>query len=332
MLGRISKGVTREVKEKAFMKQIIEYAVTVWDPYVEEEVWELEKVPRAARWVKGSTVESGRWRRQGQNDEEGNYRPSVMMKEMGWSSLKDRRKVKRLVRMYRVVKEEGGRGGLHRKLSKGVFRGRGNNSEKLQRVWRRTERGRQSILVRTVREWNVLREVLVSVRGVGKFRGEWKRSWLREGEVRELATRRLEAWDFDMWGRASFFWGFGMQSQAPGQWGFGMWSQAHICWTVENSECRVWHQISEASAYGIGQQGRHATWGRGMNLDRLVNWCLPKILTLDHEPSEVVCPGVSAGRGKHVPFAGQTSTISACAGKMLPESAGSYVFSAKDAE
>ncbi|KAJ8892379.1 hypothetical protein PR048_004959 [Dryococelus australis] len=60
--------------------------------------------------------------------------------------------------------------GLHCKLSKGVFRGRGNNSEKLQRVWRRMERGRQSMLVRSVGEWNVLREKLVSVRGVDKFR------------------------------------------------------------------------------------------------------------------------------------------------------------------
>ncbi|KAJ8873599.1 hypothetical protein PR048_024417 [Dryococelus australis] len=33
-----------------------------------------------------------------------------------------------------------------------------------------SERGRQSLLVRSVREWNVLREELVSVRGVGKFR------------------------------------------------------------------------------------------------------------------------------------------------------------------
>ncbi|KAJ8882031.1 hypothetical protein PR048_018519 [Dryococelus australis] len=143
----------------------LEYDATVWDPYVEVEVRELEKVQRkAARWMKGT------WRRQGQEDEEdGNYRPSVMMKEMGWSSLKDRRKDEQLVRMYRM-NEEGGWGGLHCKLSKGVFRGRGNNSEKLQRVWRRTEGGRLSVLVRSVREWNVLREELVSVRGVGKFR------------------------------------------------------------------------------------------------------------------------------------------------------------------
>ncbi|KAJ8875496.1 hypothetical protein PR048_023391 [Dryococelus australis] len=124
------------------VRPMLEYAEAVWDPYVEVEVRELEKVQRkTARWVKG--------------------RPSVMMKEMGWSSLKDRRKVEWLVRMYRVVNEEGGWGGLHYKLSKGVFRGRGNNSEKLQRVWRRTERGRES-----------------------------KRSWLGEGELRELATGR----------------------------------------------------------------------------------------------------------------------------------------------
>ncbi|KAJ8883058.1 hypothetical protein PR048_014897 [Dryococelus australis] len=133
---------------------MLEYAATVWDPYMEVEVRELEKVQRSStKWVKG------KWRRQGQeeDDEEGNCNPSVMMKVMG---------------MYSVVNEEGGWGGLHYKQSTGVFRGRGNKSEKLQRVWRRTEWDRQSMLVRSVGEWNVLREELVSVRRFGKFRNE----------------------------------------------------------------------------------------------------------------------------------------------------------------
>ncbi|KAJ8894684.1 hypothetical protein PR048_007349 [Dryococelus australis] len=81
-------------------------------------------------------------------------------------SLKDRRKVEQLVRMYRLVNEEGIWGRPHCKLSKGVFRGRGNNSEKLQRECR-TKQSRQSMLVR---EWNVFSEELVFVRGVGTFR------------------------------------------------------------------------------------------------------------------------------------------------------------------
>ncbi|KAJ8870394.1 hypothetical protein PR048_029415 [Dryococelus australis] len=174
MLGSVLMGVSCEAKKVygTVVQPMLEYAAAVWDLYV--EVGEL-------------------WRRQGQDgEEEGNYRPSVMMKEMGWSSLKDRREVEGLVKMYRMVNEEGGWGGLHCKLSNGVFRGRGNNSEKLQRVWRRTERGRQSMLGRSVREWNVLREELVSVRGVGKFRKGVKRSWLGEGELRELATGRIQ--------------------------------------------------------------------------------------------------------------------------------------------
>ncbi|KAJ8877680.1 hypothetical protein PR048_022135 [Dryococelus australis] len=70
------------VKEKEYgtlVRPVLEYAAAVRDPYVVVEVRELEKAQgRAARWVKG------RCRRQGQDDEEeGNYRPSVMMKEMG---------------------------------------------------------------------------------------------------------------------------------------------------------------------------------------------------------------------------------------------------------
>ena len=92
------------------------------------------------------------------------------MMELGWRPLKDRRRIERLVRMYKVMQNVGGWGGLLSKISKGEYKGRGNNSEKIQRVWRRTERGRQSMLVRTVREWNVLREELVTERSVGRFR------------------------------------------------------------------------------------------------------------------------------------------------------------------
>ncbi|KAJ8865696.1 hypothetical protein PR048_033216 [Dryococelus australis] len=68
MLGRVLNGVSCEVKEKAY----------------------------------GTMVE-----KEGQDDEEeGNYRPSVMMKEMGWSSLKDRRNVERLVQQVKLALEE----------------------------------------------------------------------------------------------------------------------------------------------------------------------------------------------------------------------------------
>ena len=93
-----------------------------------------------------------------------------MRRELEWKSLKYRRKIERLVRMYTVLQNMGGWGGLLINLSKGAYQGRSNNSKKIQRVWRRTERGRQTMLVRTVREWNVLREELVTVRGVGRFR------------------------------------------------------------------------------------------------------------------------------------------------------------------
>ncbi|KAJ8890337.1 hypothetical protein PR048_009845 [Dryococelus australis] len=100
------------------------------------------------------------------------------MKEVGWSSLKDRRKVEPLVRMYRLVNEEGGWGGLHCKLSKGVFRGRGNN----------------------IHACEVCEGVECVEGGIGiRERGwlnpgrEWKRSLLGEGEVRELATGRIKA-------------------------------------------------------------------------------------------------------------------------------------------
>lgn len=166
MLGRILKGVTGDVKENAYkntVRPILENTASVWDLYVEDEVKELEKVQRrAARWV------NNKWGRQGgEGKDERDFRPSIMLKELGWSSVRDRRKVERLVRMYKVVNGVGG--GKLEKYFKGSYRGRGTSSRELPRVLRRTERGKQSMLVRTVREWNVLREELVTVIGVRQF-------------------------------------------------------------------------------------------------------------------------------------------------------------------
>ncbi|KAJ8895006.1 hypothetical protein PR048_000315 [Dryococelus australis] len=109
MLGRVLNGVSCEVKEKA-------YGATV-------------QPIRAARWVKG------RWRRQRRDGEnEGNYRSSVIMKEMEVELFEGQGKVERLVMIYRMVNIKGEWGSLCCQLSKGVFRGEGNNNEKLQCV------------------------------------------------------------------------------------------------------------------------------------------------------------------------------------------------------
>ncbi|KAJ8872930.1 hypothetical protein PR048_026546 [Dryococelus australis] len=63
--------------------------------------------------------------------------------------------------------------------------GRGDNLLVQGPGSKRRERGRQSMLVRSVREWNVLWEELVSVRGVGKFRkGIGRGVWSGKGDER----------------------------------------------------------------------------------------------------------------------------------------------------
>ncbi|KAJ8878263.1 hypothetical protein PR048_018840 [Dryococelus australis] len=70
------------------------------------------------------------------------------------------------------------------------------DTPQLQRVWGRTEQGRQPMLVRSVREWNVMREELVSVKGVEDrpmlwdvYTTEYRDRCIKHGALKELAKK-----------------------------------------------------------------------------------------------------------------------------------------------
>lgn len=81
------------LKELAYItlvRSVTEYAATVWDPHLKKDIAKLESVQRAAaRFVSKD------------------YHPtssvSQMMKNLGWSTLQDRRRDQRLILLYKVV-------------------------------------------------------------------------------------------------------------------------------------------------------------------------------------------------------------------------------------
>ena len=73
----------------SLVRPLVEYAATVWDPYTDKDVKEVEKIQRrAARYVlnrnhQTSSVES-------------------MITQLQWTSLKERRRQARLYMMYKI--------------------------------------------------------------------------------------------------------------------------------------------------------------------------------------------------------------------------------------
>ncbi len=75
---------------KALVRPMVEYAPTVWDPYTQKGVKQVEKVQRrAARYV------LNRHRNQSS--------PTEMLEDLKWQTLEERRKQQRLTMMYKIT-------------------------------------------------------------------------------------------------------------------------------------------------------------------------------------------------------------------------------------
>ena len=90
---RIGSQHIKETAYKTFVRPILEYASTVWDPYTQTNIDKIEAVQRrAARFV------CNRYHRTAS--------VTAMIEKLGWTSLEQRRKTARLAMLFRI------RGGL----------------------------------------------------------------------------------------------------------------------------------------------------------------------------------------------------------------------------
>ena len=77
---------------KSLVRPLVEYASTVWDPYIQQDIHRLEMVQRrAARYVSNRL----------------NNRSSVndMIEHLDWQSLEHRRRTSRLTMMHKIVND-----------------------------------------------------------------------------------------------------------------------------------------------------------------------------------------------------------------------------------
>ena len=144
-LRRNIKVRSTDLKEKAFKTLVpptLEYAATIWDPHTAHNINRLEMVQRrAARYT------TNIWERQAS--------VTALLQKLGWITLQERRKISRLVMMYKITN-----GLVAIPVAQYVIPTtrptRHCHALGFRIPQSRTESHKYSYFPRTVREWNAL--------------------------------------------------------------------------------------------------------------------------------------------------------------------------------
>ena len=151
---KINSISTKELAYKTFIRPLVEYACTVWDPAAKTEIAKIEMVQRrAARYVL--------------NRHHNTSSVSQMLQTLKWSSLEQRRQASRLNMLFKIsndyVKVQTDE--LHQLEE----RARRTNSKAFKRITCSSDVKSNSFIPRTIREWNSLPEEIVSAPSVKAF-------------------------------------------------------------------------------------------------------------------------------------------------------------------
>ena len=150
---------TEEVKTCVYsmlVLPVLEYACEVWDPFSAIHKQRLEMVHRrGARFCRGDFSKYSS--------------VTEMMTKLGWETLEQRRKKKRLTMLFKITKGLVGIDCEDYLTPANDNRARGSNSHKYYRTYARLNVYKESFFVRTVAEWNELVEAAVSSPSVDTF-------------------------------------------------------------------------------------------------------------------------------------------------------------------
>ena len=163
MLGFIRRNLrvnSKSVKELAYTMLVrpkLEYASTVWDPYKQDQIANLEKVQRrAARVVT--------------NRHRNTSSVTDMLESLGWQSLEKRRKVARLTLLYKILSNCVN---IHSdQLKPTIIRSRRTSvahPRQLERCPCKKDLRLNAFFPRSIREWNSLPENVVTAESSAQF-------------------------------------------------------------------------------------------------------------------------------------------------------------------
>ena len=152
---KISARNLKETAYKAFVRPILEYACTVWDPHTEQNISKIEAVQRrAARFVV--------------NRYHNTSSVAAMINKLEWPSLQHRRKVARLTMLRKILSNEAAVS--KSKLVPAPARQRRGHPQQMTRIQCRTQYRQYSFLPNTISDWNALPETAVAADTLDTFK------------------------------------------------------------------------------------------------------------------------------------------------------------------
>ena len=156
---RIQSEKFKTAAYNSLVRPQLEYATCVWDPYIEKDIKKIEMVQRrAARYVT--------------NRYHNTSSVSNMLEHLGWQTLQERREQHRLNMFYKM---NHGKVAIHPSeyLDHNTSE-RAPHSQSYTIPFSRTDYHKFSFFPRTVRDWNLLSEKVVSSPSVDSFTAQLK--------------------------------------------------------------------------------------------------------------------------------------------------------------
>ena len=151
---RIGATKVKEASYKAYVRPILEYACTVWDPSTDTQMKILEAVQRrAARFV------VNRYHNTSSVD--------AMINRLEWPSLHQRRKTCRLAMMYKILHDQVQFDKT--KIQPAPTRQRRKHHQQLSQIQCRTDYRKAAFLPKTIREWSNLSKEAVAASTLDTF-------------------------------------------------------------------------------------------------------------------------------------------------------------------
>jgi hypothetical protein len=159
-LRRNLRGCPQDMKTQAYttlVRPVLEYASTVWDPYTLQQIYALERIRQAARFVTGdySSRDPGSVIR--------------MLQQLHWDTLEERRARSRSIMLYGILNNLV-EVPLHQYIQINTTRTRGSCAHSIRQISTRVDAYKYSFLPRTIVTWNLPPPDLRSQPTVESFR------------------------------------------------------------------------------------------------------------------------------------------------------------------
>ena len=153
---KISSQKIKEAAYNIYVRPILEYASSVWDPHTQQNIDRIEAIQRrAARFVK--------------NRYRNTSSVSKMLEDMKWPPLQNRRRIARLAMLYHIHHDLVSVNAIRSKLLPLPPRKRRGHDKQFNIPQCRTQYQQYSFLPRTIRDWNELPESTVQAETIDTF-------------------------------------------------------------------------------------------------------------------------------------------------------------------